>query len=81
MDDKTMNFEKTISQTDIGVMLQTVSETLEQKGYNSKDQIIGYLISGDPSYIPRDNNARNLIKIVERNGIIEFLLSEYLKGE
>ena len=61
--DETMFFnfdeqhEKNVKET-----LKTVYDALEEKGYNPINQIVGYLLSGDPAYIPRLNNARNLIR-------------------
>ncbi|MCH3922435.1 MULTISPECIES: IreB family regulatory phosphoprotein [Limosilactobacillus] len=60
--------------------LKTVYESLEEKGYNPINQIVGYLLSGDPAYIPRLNNARNLIRQHERDEIIEELVVSYLKN-
>ncbi|MFK5687983.1 IreB family regulatory phosphoprotein, partial [Lactiplantibacillus plantarum] len=48
-------------------------------GYNPNNQIVGYLLSGDPAYIPRHNSARNLIRKVERDEVIEELVKFYLK--
>lgn len=61
--------------------LKTVYEALEEKGYNPINQIVGYLLSGDPAYIPRLNNARNLIRAHERDEIIEELVKHYLTSE
>lgn len=60
--------------------LKTVYESLEEKGYNPINQIVGYLLSGDPAYIPRLNDARNLIRQHERDEIIEELVVSYLKN-
>ena len=57
----------------------SVYNSLKQKGYNPINQIVGYLMSGDPAYIPRLNDARNLIKRHERDEIIEELVRVYLK--
>lgn len=79
--DKTMFYDfgqkrkKNIKET-----LKTVYESLEEKGYNPINQIVGYLLSGDPAYIPRLNNARNLIRQHERGEIIEELVVSYLKN-
>ena len=54
-------------------------EALQEKGYNPINQIVGYLLSGDPAYIPRHSNARNLIRKLERDEIIEVLMKSYLK--
>ncbi|MFD1440836.1 MULTISPECIES: IreB family regulatory phosphoprotein [Lacticaseibacillus] len=61
--------------------LETVSKSLEEKGYNPINQIVGYLISGDPAYIPRYNDSRNLIRKYERDVIIEELVRNYLGKE
>lgn len=60
-------------------VLLTVYRSLEEKGYHPINQIVGYLISGDPAYIPRHNNARSLIRKVERDEIIEELVRDYLE--
>ena len=67
-------------QEDIKQTLKTVYEALEEKGYNPINQIVGYLLSGDPAYIPRLNDARNLIRQHERDEIIEELVRSYLKN-
>ena len=79
--DKTMFFDfGQEHQEDIKQTLKTVYESLEEKGYNPINQIVGYLLSGDPAYIPRLNNARNLIRQHERDEIIEELVRSYLKN-
>ena len=60
-------------------VLLLVYESLKEKGYNPINQIVGYILSGDPAYIPRHNNARNLIRKVERDELIEELVKSYLK--
>ncbi len=65
---------------DIHDTLEIVYNALEEKGYNPINQIVGYLMSGDPAYIPRLNDARNLIKRHERDEIIEELVRAYLKN-
>lgn len=79
--DKTMkfNFSDEAFDKDIKEILQTVHEALHEKGYNPINQIVGYLISGDPAYIPRYKDARNLIRKVERDEVIEELVKFYLK--
>jgi len=64
---------------DIHDTLEIVYKALEEKGYNPINQIVGYLMSGDPAYIPRLNDARNLINRHERDEIIEELVRAYLK--
>ena len=60
-------------------ILQTVYDALEAKGYNAIDQMVGYILSGDPSYITGHNNARNLIRHIERDDLVEELLRNFLK--
>lgn len=77
--DKTMNFkvekEKNLA---IQEILRTVYEALKDKGYNPVNQIVGYIISGDPTYITAHNNARNLIKTIERDDLLESMVANYL---
>lgn len=56
-----------------------VYEALKEKGYNPISQMVGYIISGDPTYITSYNNARALIGRLERDDILEELLKDYLK--
>ena len=60
-------------------ILKSVYEALDEKGYNAVDQMVGYILSGDPSYITGHNNARNLIRHIERDDLVEELLIQYLK--
>lgn len=60
-------------------VLFLVYQILEEKGYNPINQIVGYLISGDPAYIPRHKNARTLIRKFDRDELIEELVKHYLK--
>ncbi|MFZ2943240.1 MAG: IreB family regulatory phosphoprotein [Latilactobacillus curvatus] len=83
-----MNLDKTVhfdfgknSPKNVHETLTTVYQTLEEKGYNPINQIVGYLLSGDPAYIPRYNDARNLIRKYERDEIIEELVKNYLDKE
>lgn len=79
--DKTMKFSfpDEAFDRDIQEILLTVHEALHEKGYSPINQIVGYLISGDPAYIPRYKDARNLIRKVERDEVIEELVKFYLK--
>ncbi|SMC59285.1 IreB family regulatory phosphoprotein [Sporomusa malonica] len=63
------------------VILTTVYQSLREKGYNPINQLVGYLLSGDPTYITSHNNARSLIRKLERDEIIEELVRAYLKGK
>lgn len=60
-------------------ILKTVYDALEEKGYNAIDQMVGYILSGDPSYITGHNNARNIIRHIERDDLVEELLRAFLK--
>lgn len=64
----------------ISETLTTVYCSLEEKGYNPINQIVGYVLSGDPAYIPRYNDARNKVRKYERDEIVEELVKFYLKG-
>ena len=78
--DKTMKFSyEEIPKEDVKSVLQNVHRTLEERGYNAVNQIVGYLLSGDPAYIPRQNEARNQIPHIDRDVIMEELVSNYLK--
>ena len=59
-------------------ILQTVYDALDEKGYNAIDQMVGYILSGDPSYITGHNNARNIIRHIERDDLVEELLRAFL---
>src|SRR5690554_1880653 len=79
--DHTMKFQFSDDSTEqvVHEILQSVYESLDEKGYNPINQIVGYLLSGDPAYIPRHNDARNLIRRFERDEILEELLKNYLE--
>ena len=72
----TIPIKKEISET-----LTDVYASLNDKGYNPINQIVGYVLSGDPAYVPRYNNARNQIRKYERDEIVEELVRYYLKGQ
>lgn len=59
-------------------ILLTVYEALQEKGYNPISQIVGYIMSGDPTYITNHNNARSLIRKIERDELLEELVRHYL---
>ncbi len=59
-------------------ILTRVYDALEEKGYNALDQMVGYILSGDPSYITGHNNARNIIRQIERDDLVEALIRNYL---
>lgn len=80
--DKTIQFDvNELKSDETRQILLSVYHALEEKGYNAIEQIMGYLLSGDPAYIPRHNDARNLIRRINRDEIIKELLHFYLQGE
>jgi uncharacterized protein (UPF0297 family) len=60
-------------------VLLTVYAALTEKGYNPINQLVGYLISGDPAYITSHNQARSLIRRLERDELLEELVKSYLE--
>lgn len=79
--DETVRFEfEDHKKQKISETLKTVYFALEEKGYNPVNQIVGYLLSGDPAYIPRYQDARNLIRRHERDEIMEELIKNYLSN-
>lgn len=63
----------------VKVILSAVYEALNEKGYNPVDQIVGYIMSGDPTYITSHKNARGMIMRVERDELVEEMLREYIR--
>ena len=62
-------------------VLETVYNAMVEKGYNPVNQIVGYIMSGDPTYITSYNGARSLVMKVERDEIVEELLKAYIRHE
>lgn len=79
--DHTMKFQFSDDSQEqvVNEILHSVYESLEEKGYNPINQIVGYLFTGDPAYIPRHRDARNMIRKVERDELIEEVVKHYLK--
>ena len=77
--DSTQNF-RVVSESENRVedILQQVYQAMTEKGYNPVNQIVGYIMSGDPTYITSHNNARSLIMKVERDELVEELLKVYI---
>ena len=59
-------------------ILKEVYEALNEKGYNSVNQIVGYILSGDPTYITSHKGARNLIRKIERDELLEKMVKNYI---
>ncbi len=83
------NFEKDMTKTfavvdekeaEIKRILQTVYCALNEKGYNPLDQIVGYIISEDPTYITNYKNARSLIRRIDRDELLNTLVKHYLES-
>lgn len=80
-DERTMRFDASKNESNkVSNMLHTVYDALEEKGYDPINQIVGYLLSGDPAYIPRHNEARNIIRRFERDEVLEEVLKVYLES-
>lgn len=79
MNDKTMTFsvgDQTEQQ--IRMILVSVYDALKEKGYNPINQLVGYILSEDPTYITTHNNARNLIRRIDRDTLLQSLVRYYL---
>ncbi len=77
--DKTMNFSvEKEKNTATRENLKKVYDALVEKGYNPINQIVGYILSGDPTYITSYNNARNLIRLIERDELLEKMVKNYI---
>ena len=61
-------------------VLEIVYKALKEKGFNPVNQIVGYIMSGDPTYITSHNNARSLIMKVERDELVEEVLKTYIEN-
>ena len=78
--DETVHFKITAEKDNyIKDVLENVYESLTEKGYNPVNQLVGYIISGDPAYITSYNDARNQIKKIDRNELVEELLTKYME--
>lgn len=78
-DDNTMQFDISESKKVLTKEILTeVYDSLIEKGYNPVNQLVGYLISGDPTYITNYNGARSLVRKLERDEILEEVLKSYL---
>ena len=66
-------------ESEVRGILTSVYDALKQKGYNPINQIVGYILSEDPTYITTYNNARSLIRKIDRDELLQFLVKSYLK--
>ena len=77
--DKTMHFEvEREENTKCKEILKEVYEALVEKGYNPINQIVGYILSGDPTYITSYKDARNKIRTIERDELLEKMVKNYI---
>ncbi|MCC8192128.1 MAG: IreB family regulatory phosphoprotein [Ruminococcus sp.] len=79
MYDQTMTFNvKEDKECELKRNLQTIYSALKEKGYNPINQIVGYILSEDPTYITTYNNARSLIRHIDRDELLQVLVKSYL---
>ena len=72
---------KTEPEVQVKEVLDVVYTAMEEKRYNPVNQIVGYIMSGDPTYITSHKGARSMIMKVERDELVEELLNEYIKNK
>ncbi|MGL4451520.1 MAG: IreB family regulatory phosphoprotein [Sarcina sp.] len=78
--ENTMQFDFSNDKEDLTkIILTDVYNSLKEKGYNPVNQLVGYLISGDPTYITNYNGARALVRKLERDEILEEVIKAYLE--
>lgn len=81
MNDRTMTFSiGDQTEQEIRNILTLVYDALKEKGYNPINQIVGYILSEDPTYITTHNNARNLIRKIDRDTLLQSLVRYYLSA-
>ena len=79
MNDKTMTFTvRDEKENEMKRILTTVYDALREKGYNPINQIVGYILSEDPTYITTHNNARSLIRRIDRDELLKAMVRSYL---
>ena len=79
--DETVTFSlEKLQESDIKKNLLIVYKALKEKGYNPINQIVGYLLSEDPTYITTHNNARSLIRKIDRDELLQVLVENYIKN-
>ena len=77
--DKTMSFEvEKVQNAKTKEVLKEVYDALVEKGYNPINQIVGYILSGDPTYITSHKDARNKIRTIERDELLEKMVKNYI---
>ena len=76
---ETMMFKRTEDKKDVAQTIREVYAALEEKGYNPINQIVGYILSEDPTYITNHNSARSLICKIDRDELLQVLVKSYLE--
>ncbi len=76
--DETMLFRPAAEENAAEKTIRRACEAMEEKGYNPINQLVGYLLSGDPAYITSHNDARSLIRKIERDELLEEFVRSYL---
>ena len=80
--ESTMQFSsEELQEEKVKEVIKSVFASLEEKGYSPINQLVGYLLSGDPAYITSYNNARTIISTLERDEIVKVLLNSYLRDK
>ncbi len=82
MNERTIKFDLRDSrETEIKKAVATVYEALAEKGYNPINQLVGYILSEDPTYITTHHNARNIISSIDRDELLQVMLKDFLAIE
>lgn len=81
MKDETMFFEISEKDKKLKDNIRIVYQSLEEKGYNPINQIIGYILSGDPTYITIHNNARKIIQEINRDELLQDMVQQFFNGD
>lgn len=80
--EETMMFKVGAEETsEAAVIIKEVCKSMREKGYNPINQLVGYLLSGDPTYVTSYNNARGMIRKLERDELLEELIQAYIKEQ
>lgn len=78
--EETMMFKVGVEEpSDASTTIKKVCQAMQEKGYNPINQLVGYLLSGDPTYVTSHNNARSMIRKLERDELLEELVRAYIK--
>lgn len=78
MRDETITFSLNSNDINTKTILDSVCSALKEKGYNVENQIAGYILSGDPTYITTHNDARNLIQRIDKHELLKTLIKSYI---